>query len=168
MKKTFLLITVLSVVAVFCSCSKAAHITPVTRGISFTAELTYYNESYIALVTVSKNGDTDIAFTAPDTLNGLMLHFSESGVTAKYNGLEYKYDISSVPDGIACSYLYKILNDAAGENAEVTAENDCYYTESNGEKLKYRMYLGATGLPISAKDERTGFCVLFKNVTVLQ
>ena len=99
MKKTFLLITVLSVIAVFCSCSKAAHITPVTRGISFTAELTYYNESYIALVTVSKNGDTDIAFTAPGTLNGLMLHFGESGVTAKYNGLEYKYDISSVPDG---------------------------------------------------------------------
>ena len=109
MKKTFLLITVLSVIAVFCSCSKAAHITPVTRGISFTAELTYYNESYIALVTVSKNGDTDIAFTAPGTLNGLMLHFGESGVTAKYNGLEYKYDISSVPDGIACSYLYKIF-----------------------------------------------------------
>ena len=55
-------------------------------GISFTAELTYYNESYIALVTVSKNGDTDIAFTAPDALNGLMLHFGESGVTQKYKG----------------------------------------------------------------------------------
>ena len=41
-----------------CGCSgKKTDISPVTRGISFTAELTYYNECYLAEVKIAESGE---------------------------------------------------------------------------------------------------------------
>lgn len=167
MKKFFSLVSVLGVIVTLCSCGRSPHITPVTTGISFTAELTYSGESYTVFATVNGNGDTDVAFNSPKALNGLTLHFTEDGATANYKELEYKYDISSVPEGAVCTCLYKILRDVA-KRGNVTAENDCYFAENNIGKIKYRMDFGATGLPISVTEGKNGFSASFKNVTVLK
>lgn len=162
------IISVLSLVILFlCACGeKKISVTPVTSGISFTAELTYYNECFEADVTVAKNGETDMEITSPDTIKGLVLHFNGEEITAKYAGLEYKADFKSLPEGACCARLYEILKDTFNEDVTVTSEENSYYIMRDSKDISYKLYLGATGLPISAEDN-SGFTVNFKNVTIL-
>ena len=151
-----------------CACGgEKINITPVTRCISFTAELTYYNECYEANVTVANNGETDMEIISPDTIKGLAFHFSGDEVTAKYAGLEYKADFKSLPEGVCCARLYEILEDTFNEDTTVTLEGDSNYIMRDSEDISYKLCLGATGLPISAEEKSTGFTVNFKNVTIL-
>ena len=69
-----------------------------------------------------------------------------------------------MPEGMAFTYLYEILRNA--ENGEVSLENDKYFTESKSGSRTYRLYLGATGLPISVEDLHGGFSAEFGNVTL--
>lgn len=150
-----------------CACGeKKIAVTPVTSGISFTAELTYYNECFEADVTVAKNGETDMEITSPDTIKGLVLHFNGEEITAKYAGLEYKADFKSLPEGACCARLYEILKDTFNEDVTVNSEENSYYIMRDSKDISYKLYLGATGLPISAEDN-SGFTVNFKNVTIL-
>ena len=162
------IISVLSLAILFlCACGeKKIAVTPVTSGISFTAELTYYNECFEADVTVAKNGETDMEITSPDTIKGLVLHFNGEEITAKYAGLEYKADFKSLPEGACCAILYEILKDTFNEDVTVNSEENSYYIMRDSKDISYKLYLGATGLPISAEDN-SGFTVNFKNVTIL-
>lgn len=162
------IISVLSLVILFlCACGeKKIAVTPVTSGISFTAELTYYNECFEADVTVAKNGETDMEITSPDTIKGLVLHFNGEEITAKYAGLEYKADFKSLPEGACCARLYEILKDTFNEDVTVNSEENSYYIMRDSKDISYKLYLGATGLPISAEDN-SGFTAYFKNVTIL-
>lgn len=163
------IIWVLSLTVLFlCACGEnKADITPVTIGISFTAELTYYNECYEADVTVAKNGETDMEITSPDTIKGLVFHFNGEKITAKYAGLEYKTDFKALPESACCTKLYEILKDTFREDISVTLEGNSYYILRDSADLSYKLCLGATGLPISAEEKSSGFTVNFKNVTIL-
>ncbi len=162
------IISVLFLAILFlCACGeKKIAVTPVTSGISFTAELTYYNECFEADVTVAKNGETDMEITSPDTIKGLVFHFNGEEITAKYAGLEYKADFKSLPEGACCARLYEILKDTFNEDVTVNSEENSYYIMRDSKDISYKLYLGATGLPISAEDN-SGFTVNFKNVTIL-
>lgn len=149
-----------------CGCTgRKTDISPVTRGISFTAELTYYNECYLAEVKIAESGAANFQITSPDTIKGLTFRFEGDSVTAEYLGLEYKTDFQSLPEGNACIRLYEILTDASSEEISVTADGNNYYISRDGEN-RYRLYVGATGLPIKAEDTSKGFTALFKNVTI--
>lgn len=143
---------------------KHSDIQPMTAGISFECDIAYYNECYEASVCISKDGEMTCEVTAPDTLKGLKLSFSGDDVSAEYNGLEYTNDISSLPQGAAFTNLYRILRTSA--DAAVIPENDNYYVSGNADGLHYRLFLGATGLPISAEGQEAGLEISFKNVTV--
>lgn len=145
-------------------CRQKCSVTPLVRGISFSCTVKYYNECYEGDVSVAENGDTDIKITSPEGLTGLILHFKGDGAAAEYSGLNYKYNISEMPEGMAFTYLYEILRNA--ENGEVSLENDKYFTESKSGSRTYRLYLGATGLPISVEDLHGGFSAEFGNVTL--
>lgn len=147
---------------------KKVSVTPVTRGISFTAELSYYNECYEAEVTVASNGETDMEITSPDTIKGLSFHFDGEEVTAKYAGLGYKADFKAFSEGACCIRLYEILKDTFKEETAVTKEGENYCISRDGGDLSYKLYLGGGGLPITAEDSQSGFTVNFKNVTILK
>ena len=134
------------------------------RGISFTCTVQYYNELYEGTASVAKNGDTDIEITSPEGLAGLKLHFKGDAVTAEYSGLNYNASLSEMPEGMAFTCLYEILRDTKG--GEVSLENDKYFTESKSGSRRYRLYLGATGLPISAEEPSSGFSAEFKKASV--
>ena len=145
-------------------CRQKCSITPLVRGISFSCTVKYYNECYEGDVSVAENGDTDIKITSPEGLSGLILHFKGDSAAAEYSGLNYKYNISEMPEGTAFTYLYEMLR--AAENGEVSLEDDKYFTENKNDSSTYRLYLGATGLPISAEDLHGGFSAEFGNVTL--
>lgn len=166
MKKIFSLVLTVAALVLLASCGKGTAIAPKTTGISFTAELEFFENKYEAAVTVRSDGNAEVQVTSPDTLKGLEFDFSGKDVTAKYLGLEYKYNIGEQPSVAAVSYLYEILKDISEKERQITLEDGRFYADGRTENIKYRMYFGATGLPISASDEDNNFVITFKNVTI--
>lgn len=166
MKKILLGVLLVSVLLLSVSCGKDTSTVPKTTGISFTAEMEFFENRYEAAVNVKSDGSAKAQITSPDTLKGLEFLFSGEGVTAKYSGLEYNYGKTEQPPTAAAEYLYKILNDVSKNRRQITLEDGRFYTDGRTENTEYRMYFGATGLPISANDEDGNFKIIFKNVTV--
>lgn len=166
MKKIFSLVLTVAVSVLFASCGKETAIAPKTTGISFTADLEFFENKYEAAVTVKPDGNAEVKVTSPDTLKGLEFDFSGKAVTAKYLGLEYKYNTDEQPSVAAAAYLYEVLKDVSEKGRQITLEDGRFYADGRTENIKYRMYFGATGLPISASDEDNNFVITFKNVTV--
>lgn len=164
MKKLFPIQFILIISLFLSGCRQKCAVTPLVRGISFTCTVQYYNELYEGAVSVAKNGDTDIEITSPEGLAGLKLHFKGDALTAEYSGLNYNASLSEMPEGMAFTCLYEILRDTKG--GEVSLENDKYFTESKSGSRRYRLYLGATGLPISAEEPSSGFSAEFKKASV--
>ncbi len=164
MKKLFPILFILIISLFLSGCRQKCAVTPLVRGISFTCTVKYYNEYYEGTVSVAKNGDTDVEITSPEGLAGLKLHFKGDAVTAEYSGLNYSASLSEMPEGMAFTYLYEILRDTSV--GEVSIENDKYFTENKSGSRRYRLYLGATGLPISAEDSSSGFSAEFKKASV--
>lgn len=160
------IISALFVILTLSGCASTSKVKPQLRGITFSADITYYNESYEADVTVDKSLKTTVSFTSPDSLDGLVFEFSDDDVTVNYKGLSQKYDIDAIPEGIAATLLYEIIEDADDDDARVIEGKDTFYISGDTDGTEYRLYLGATGLPISAEDPRLGFKVNFKNVTL--
>lgn len=150
-----------------CACGAAApDITPYTKGITFTADITLYNECCSAEVTVSKEGEARFELVSPESVGGLALIFSGSEVHAEFGELEYDYSISPLDEGGMCGRLYAILADTFDPETKATAEADLIYVSGKAQDAEYRLYLGATGLPISAESANGSFTAVFKNVTV--
>ena len=166
MKKIFSLVLTVAGSLLLTSCGKGTAIAPTTTGISFTAELEFFENKYEAAVTVRPDGNAEVQIISPDTLKGLEFDFSGKAVTAKYLGLEYKYNTDEQPAVAAAAYLYEVLKDITEKGRQITLEDGRYYADGRTENIKYRMYFGATGLPISASDEDNNFVITFKNVTV--
>lgn len=147
------------------SCKKSCSVIPVLRGITFCAAVSYYNECYEGNATVDDDGNMSVTVTSPDTLNGLVLGFCGSSACAEYSGLEYKYDITAMPDGSAYSLLYEILSVAA--ESEVLDCSGEYIIEGKADGADFRLLLGGTGFPISAEIPSCGLTVEFKNASLI-
>lgn len=150
-----------------CACGAAApDITPYTKGITFTADITLYNECCSAEVTVSKEGEARFELVSPESVEGLALIFSGSEVRAEFGELEYDYSVSPLDESGMCGRLYAIIADTFDPETKATAEADLIYVSGRTQDAEYRLYLGATGLPISAESANGSFTAVFKNVTV--
>lgn len=163
-KLTAFIFAALMILSAASCAQKRSDIQPLTSGITFNCEITYYNECYEASADISDDGVMTCEITSPDTLKGLKLIFNGDDMTAEYRGLEYKNDISSLPQGTAFTNLYRILRAAA--KSEVVFENDNYCINGKTEDISFRLILGATGLPISAEVPDSGFRISFKNTTI--
>ena len=87
MKKILLIL--LSVLLLAGCSPKKSSVKPILKGISFECDVTYYNENYSCKGDVEKNGNMIIEFVAPTELEGLKFTFSDNGVLANFNEIEY-------------------------------------------------------------------------------
>ena len=150
-----------------CACgASGSDITPYTKGITFTADITLYNECCSAEVSVSKDGETRFELISPENVEGLTLIFSGSEVHAEFDELEYPYSISPLDESGMCGRLYAILADTFDPETKASADADRIYVSGEAQDAEYNLYLGATGLPISAESINGSFSAVFKNVTI--
>lgn len=146
-----------------CSCgAKSNNITPVTKGISFNADISYYNETYTVSVNIADNGDTEISYNSPKELSGLKIIYSGDQITADYNGIKYNTLQESLPQYSASDIIYKAFSH---DYDTVYSKDDSYYVEYDCDGLNFKMYLGATGLPI--KIESPYLSAEIKNATII-
>lgn len=160
MKRLFCIILI---ILTLCGCETTANnITPKTKGISFEAEVSCYNEKYECNAVISQNGDTVIEITSPEDIRGLTFKFIANKLTIEYQGLEYKYNSTS-PEHSVANFIYETLN---SEQPEVVKNNDEFYTEGKTENFNYRLFVGATGLPLKICDISGGYEAIIKNATI--
>lgn len=161
MKKILLIL--LSVLLVTGCNAKKSGIKPILKGISFECDVTYYNENYSCKGDVEKNGNMVIEFVAPSELEGLKFTFSENGVLANFNEIEY---IASkmVFENSAASLISKVLGDS---DSSVLKEDDTFFIEGVADDFEYKLILGGTGLPIKITTRPDVATIEFKNVKIL-
>lgn len=165
MKKLLLTLTVFTLCLSLAACKKSSGVTPTVRGIAFCGAVSYYNECYEGNIQVDADGNMTVEITSPTSLCGLVISFAGDKAAAEYSGLEYKYDISAMPEGSAFTLLYEIIS--ATSVSQVLESADEYIVEGKLQNGSFKLTLGATGLPISAEIPSCGFTAEFKNISLI-
>ena len=160
-------ISVLILIMFLCGCgSKNKTAVPVTKGVSFTADVTYYNECYTCDVVVDENGVMTATVTYPEELSGVKLMFDGENVTAEYLGLTYTLKTDTMPLGNVALSIYNVFAHIAenGLTAEQDESNCIIENEIDGEE--YEFVFAPSGLPLELKMPDKELNVIFNNVTV--
>lgn len=159
MKKVFSIILVL----LLAGCGiKNANIVPVTKGIAFDCNVTYYNEVYECKGKTDAKGNMVIEFLSPTDIKGLRFAFKEGSVTSSFKDTEYKAQKIVFENSVA-SFVYDVL---ANANAEVIKQGDLFYSEGVTDNFEYKLHLGGTGLPIKITTRPDAVTVVFENVKI--
>ncbi len=148
-------------VFVLVGCSKTATVSPVTRNLSFEAEIKYYNESYEISANIDKNGKISIVFIHPDELKSTEFTITDGVTTAEIGGLSYDYSDSK--NANIFNFIYEIFKD---ENPRVYKADNIFFIKGQFDGFEYKLFVGASGLPLSIADQSGRFEILFKNPTI--
>lgn len=146
-----------------CACTPE-YIKPVTENISFTAHISYYNEQYVAPVTISSDGTLTLEITEPDVLAGVKFIFTDDSATAEYNGITYTPDENNTQFFGVADKIYSVFERIRGQNAE---EDDGLYKidgEISGDD--FEIIFGRTGIPLSLELDDNIF-VRFSDAKIL-
>ena len=160
MKKLFALLLIF---LCLCSCN-GKEIKPQLSEISFTAELSYFNEVYIFDGEIKKDGRLIANMKEPSELSDLKLTVTPKGITADYKGLSYTANEATMP-------FSKIMSDFYGAVAELS-KSEKLKTDKNGEAVGeigdtgYTLVLSPTGLPQSLALDTKHITVKFYNLSV--
>lgn len=151
-----------------CGCEgRKTGIIPLTKGISFTADIVYYNECYECHVTIDSQGVMTAEVIQPSDISGLVISCSENGVSAEFKGLKYDFKSGTQPLGGICGAVYDAIKDTWEKQGQVFLENERYYIKGKNKTDNYTIYLGETGLPLTLEIPDESFMVTFKSVTIL-
>lgn len=159
MKRLFIIVPIL---LCLCSC-KGGDIHPKLTEISFTAELTYYNETYVLEADMDKNATLSATIKEPETLKDLNLTVNSKGITAEYLGLKYNANEATLPFSktVWDAYLplcHIITSGAVADKSGVI--------EGQTENLKYSLTVSPTGLPQELNLKNKRLSVRFYNTEI--
>ncbi|MBO5019265.1 MAG: hypothetical protein J6D52_01235 [Clostridia bacterium] len=167
MKKAFLLIISFCLFLSGCKgYNKYPDVTAVTSGLSFIAKLSYMEDCYDYSVVIKENGETELKHISNEKA-GIDYTFKKDTVTYNFDGLEYKTDISAIPDSSTADFIYTVFKETGEMRNNVSYKNQEYYIKGETDKYKFKIILGQTGLPIKITDSKMGISVIIKNPTLL-
>lgn len=160
MKRIF---SVILVFLLLCGCKSQTKITPLKTGITFSANATYYNETYECDCDIQKNGDMTVKFTYPAEIEGLKFVFTKNGISVNFKDIEYVSDNIVFENSVA-SLLHEVISK---DNTEIYEHNDVFYFDGVNNDFEYRMEFGATGLPIKITTKPDVAKIEFRNVKII-
>lgn len=160
MKRIF---SVILVFLLLCGCKSQTKITPLKTGITFSANATYYNETYECDCDIQKNGDMTVEFTYPAEIEGLKFVFTKNGISVNFKDIEYVSDNIVFENSVA-SLLHEVISK---DNTEIYEHNDVFYFDGVNNDFEYRMEFGATGLPIKITTKPDVAKIEFRNVKII-
>lgn len=160
MKRIF---SVILVFLLLCGCKSQTKITPLKTGITFSANATYYNETYECDCDIQKNGDMTVKFTYPAEIEGLKFVFTKNGISVNFKDIEYVSDNIVFENSVA-SLLHEVISK---DNTEIYEYNDVFYFDGVNNDFEYRMEFGATGLPIKITTKPDVAKIEFRNVKII-
>ncbi len=160
MRKILVLILAF-VLLLLCGCGKGGEITPKLMGISFKAEMTYYNENYSFTGEISDSGQLTCEMTAPEGLSGMVFTVNEEKTVTEYKGITYSPVEGSMPFAAVIESFYGCINEiikdpeAVADHNGILENDSCTLTVSPG------------GFPQKLTVQQDGFYINFYNITLL-
>ena len=148
------------------SCSGQEKVESKLTDISFTAEISYYNEKYSADCTIDKENVLRAVIKIPETLEGFALTVSEKGITAEYLGIKYNPTDSNMPFAGVLEQTYDRLLEVT-KSGTVKREDNTYKITVGEGADKAVLSITEGGLPILLEIPDERFFVEFYNVTIL-
>lgn len=145
---------------VLVGCTQKADVIPVTRNISFTAEMTYYNEYYEIAVDINKNGDITAAMIQPTELKGLVFTVQDGQTTAEFDGIK----ISA--DGFKTAAIDFIYSAFKSDNPKVYKNENRLFIKGDCDGGQFTMYISGSGLPLKIEDSADRFEIIIKNIKI--
>ena len=147
------IISILLGLVCLCGCS-SGQTKPVLTEISFTAEITYYNEVYTLEAQMLKDATLVATIIEPEELKGLTLTVTKDGISAEYLGLTYKANEATLPFSKTVWDVYLPLLNIIN-TPDLVANGDGILT-GEAENQKYTLTISPTGLPqtLELKDKR--------------
>lgn len=146
-------------------CNKA-EVAPTLNGITFNADITYYNESYKGECSVSEEGVMTLKITEPEVLSGYTLTAERDKMTAEYLGLSFTPTQNNMVFSGVFGDIYNCFCEIIDTKSNAKKTGDAYELSGGKESKSYTLTVSPTGLPQSLMlpDER--FALYFYNVTV--
>ena len=163
MKKILALILVILTLS---ACSGKNDVKPTLKGISFNADITYYNENYKGECTISEDGALTLKITEPELLSGYTVMLNGEGITAEYLGVTFTPNLSNMPVSSVITEFYEKITELANSET-VEKKGDTYMIKGGKDADAYTLYISPTGLPQSLEMPDERFRVYFYNTTVL-
>lgn len=160
-----ILLALIFVFLIGCNADTTKAVKPNLRSISFTVDITYYNESYTADCIIGSSGDFRVVMTSPDSLNGLLLEYSGNNCKVSYNELVIDNAESFFPQISPVKLLKEVITNS--ESAQLVQDDKKIIMKGNHNGKKYYLSLAPTGLPLALDFPDYGMSVAFKNVAVL-
>ncbi len=142
-------------------CTSTAKVKPITRGLSFTAEMTYYNEYYEMAIDIAKDGNTKIMLTQPEELADLVFEFKDGKVTTTFKGINCEMD-----DSYKTAAVGFIISAFKNQEQTVYKNKNQFYTNGKCDGGEYTLYIAETGLPLKICDSNNRFEIIIKNATL--
>ena len=136
------------------------------RSVSFTADITYYNENYTADCVVDKSGKFSAQITSPENLSGLTITYNADECDIVYNGIEIDNAEKFFPQNSAVGVISGILQNCQGEN--IISKKGNYELNGSFNGSDYTLIMAPTGLPISLEVGDFGMNVLFENIKIIE
>ena len=161
--KQKILIMFLLIVTLLCGCKRAAKGNRISlESMSFTADITYYNEDYSADCVVDRNGNLTAVFSQPKSLAGLKFEFSPDKNTVTFNGIKIENSDKYLPQNSVVSVIdevFKLCN-----NADAKESKHNFVVKGTVGKNEYVFTAAPSGLPISLEVPDLALKVDFNNI----
>ena len=161
-KRLFVLPLILLLI---CGCAEKKSVTPVLNDISFTTEIDYGDDEFMANAELTQDA-LKLVVTEPQEIKGLTLNITKNGVTAEFKGVTYTPNINSMPEGAIIQVLYNVLSDVrTSQNTAVCDEENCEI-KGKVDSYEYEFEFSPSGLLISLDIDNLDLDIKFKNVTI--
>lgn len=142
MKKVFAV--VLAVICLLCGCQKVGNLkdggterlkTPVPDMFSAQLTITQYKKTFAARLDYAKNSNVILTYNAPESVNGLTISKTQSGVQYTYLGLPYSNTENVLPQGNVIHIMetvFSALEAPEGYTVRVQGDTVVYAIEADG------------------------------------
>ena len=148
-------------------CSEKAEEKPLLEGISFNADITYYNEKYVAKGSVDKDGLLTLEILEPSELSGMVFYVNDSDTKVEYKGLSFSPNENSLLTS-ASNILYSGFSALQGEDAKLKCDDKTYTATAKDGGGEFIMEYSPTGLPLKLKYLSSAFEANFYDLEILK
>ena len=147
-------------------CSTKNEIIPVLTKISFTAQIDYYNENYSCNTNIDDNGVMTVEVISPESIEGMLITFTDSEISAQYKGITYTPKTESMPIGSVTQLMYDIFDDVSKTVETVSAGEENCVIKGKADGREYSFTFSPAGLPLVLEIPNDSFKITFENVTI--
>ena len=163
----FKLLVLVVTFVILCGCSTKQKVSPILRGISFEADISYYNEKYVCDAVIDSDGKLIMEFRYPEELSGLKIFFEYDKANVEYMGLTYTPKDQGMPTGSVAQALYNVISTVESEDSVAVSDGENCIIEGRYNDTYFKLYLAPSGLPLSIFIPDDSFKIQFNNLTVL-